>query len=1069
MAHNIFLYDFNGSVQRNRLQDAILKDMGQKDEFMKRLEDERNERHLLAKKKAAATKIQAVYRSYRTRKRYHAFLREKFDESGHATTLEQLRIQIARLAFFYRSSVDINRTVSLCADAVNLVQTQRMHLDLPKRQQLLRCAVGILPNVSKEGNYVPALRFIEIYLIDEGRSLIPAHHYFISILALFANQYDLAQPLRIEEWLPPRADSILNFILLPIRGSPTRSVSNSADYSSLVIATLFITLCNCPYEKHVVCAVMPFLCRLVRSGHLTLSEVIHAICDPDIPVLPAVAIENAPIFTYNLAMIVSASSLESLSLEDRGSLLELFAELVEHVSRPIVVQRKRSLEGDSDTDDDEPMPTTPVNIGCDPPATLGFYVDSVAGVLTDYALRDWFVESALCSENGVGALSSIAYFLRQNAPQAFMSLFCSLLVHKQFVSRLWRHIISLEKRAAFGDKRTLISILEKGEDVSDSDEHTLTSTLSLFIALLSNILQTVDDDDLANGGHGSVNVPFTLSQLASIATHFRDLTLGLIDVAYPVNVSAFPSTVAQSPVKSSKWSDLFRGPAETKEQQQKLCMYMEMVADTPACHNVASITKVLHERDNRLHFMPNEFWSNHNRQVVMNTSMWRTGKGRRRIRERPFQFVRLLLREAKVDANEEPPTAAELRNISILRSIPFVIPFIHRVQMFAELINRDKTQSGADNYVRDAYHIVVHRATLYEDAFSSLSPVKVPDMRRAIRVQMVNWVGLDEAGIDGGGIFREFLSEVIQTALDPFRGFFATTHDHLLYPNPLAPFLYPTNFEDHFYFIGRIIAKLIYEGQLADIRFADFFLAQWLGTSGDSLLDLEYVKSYDPLVHHNLKFLKTCAAEEVDALELDFSVLIDNLGATQKVELKRNGSEIKVTAENRAEYIALYVNYFLSKRLSPMIASLRAGVRAVLDPDWLRMFSSSEISILIGGIDADIDFDDLKKFTTVHNIKSEHDRLYADLFWAVINELSPSNKKKLLKFITGCSRPPLIGFKASLALSPPMGIQLVHEPDKLPTAATCMNLLKLPIYADTETLRRKLLLAINSAAGFELS
>lgn len=86
--------------------------------------------------------------------------------------------------------------------------------------------------------------------------------------------------------------------------------------------------------------------------------------------------------------------------------------------------------------------------------------------------------------------------------------------------------------------------------------------------------------------------------------------------------------------------------------------------------------------------------------------------------------------------------------------------------------------------------------------------VSVPDMRRPIRVQMVNWVGLDEAGIDGGGIFREFLAELIQTALDPSRGFFATTHDHLLYPNPLAPFLYPSNFQDHFYFIGRIIAKV---------------------------------------------------------------------------------------------------------------------------------------------------------------------------------------------------------------------------------------------------------------------
>lgn len=427
--------------------------------------------------------------------------------------------------------------------------------------------------------------------------------------------------------------------------------------------------------------------------------------------------------------------------------------------------------------------------------------------------------------------------------------------------------------------------------------------------------------------------------------------------------------------------------------------------------------------------------------------------------------MRLMLKEDD-DSGVEPPSPDELRNISILRSIPFVIPFMQRVEMFNELVIRDKAQNGGDPFSRDAYRLVVHRATIYEDAFSALSLLKAPDLRRPIRVQMVNWAGLDEAGVDGGGIFREFLSELLQTALDPSRGFFTTTHDQLLYPNPLAQFLYPDDYQDHFFFIGRIVAKLIYEGLLAEIRFADFFISQWLGSSGDALLDLEYVKSYDPLVHKNLKFLKCCSPDEVDALDLDFSVVIDNLGATEKVDLKPNGSEIKVNAENRAEYITLYVNYFLSKRLSGMINSLRAGVRNVLDPEWLRMFSSSEISILIGGIDAEIDFDDLKKFTAVHNIKSDNELRYVEAFWLIAKELSPSDKKKLLKFITGCSRPPLMGFKA---LAPPMGIQLVHDYDKLPTAATCMNMLKLPLYADTETLRRKLLFAINSGAGFELS
>jgi ubiquitin-protein ligase E3 C len=38
-----------------------------------------------------------------------------------------------------------------------------------------------------------------------------------------------------------------------------------------------------------------------------------------------------------------------------------------------------------------------------------------------------------------------------------------------------------------------------------------------------------------------------------------------------------------------------------------------------------------------------------------------------------------------------------------------------------------------------------------------------------MRVQMINTAGLDEAGVDGGGVFREFLSELILTAFDPNR------------------------------------------------------------------------------------------------------------------------------------------------------------------------------------------------------------------------------------------------------------------------------------------------------------
>lgn len=94
--------------------------------------------------------------------------------------------------------------------------------------------------------------------------------------------------------------------------------------------------------------------------------------------------------------------------------------------------------------------------------------------------------------------------------------------------------------------------------------------------------------------------------------------------------------------------------------------------------------------------------------------------------------------------------------------------------------------------------LVVRRSHLYEDAFDKLRPENgkknsiqhkilpffpnklifnwlqclEPDLRARFRVQMINNIGLEEVGIDGGGVFREFLSELIKTAFDPNRGFF---------------------------------------------------------------------------------------------------------------------------------------------------------------------------------------------------------------------------------------------------------------------------------------------------------
>jgi ubiquitin-protein ligase E3 C len=93
---------------------------------------------------------------------------------------------------------------------------------------------------------------------------------------------------------------------------------------------------------------------------------------------------------------------------------------------------------------------------------------------------------------------------------------------------------------------------------------------------------------------------------------------------------------------------------------------------------------------------------------------------------------------------------------------------------------------------------------------------------------------------------------------------------------------------------------------------------------------------------------------------------------------------------------------------------------------------------------------------------------YVHEFWDVVsNDLSSDQRGKLLKFITSCSRPPLAGFGS---LDPKITIYQVRDDvERLPTASTCVNLLKLPKYPSKEILHHKLLVAIESESGFELS
>ena len=108
--------------------------------------------------------------------------------------------------------------------------------------------------------------------------------------------------------------------------------------------------------------------------------------------------------------------------------------------------------------------------------------------------------------------------------------------------------------------------------------------------------------------------------------------------------------------------------------------------------------------------------------------------------------------------------------------------------MFRKKVLNEKTSLGiveSDSASPQSTLITVHRNRIVEDGYRQLGSLSPTSLKGLIRVRFVNMQGLDEAGIDQDGVFKEFLEETIKKVFDPSLNLFCTTSEERLYPSPL--------------------------------------------------------------------------------------------------------------------------------------------------------------------------------------------------------------------------------------------------------------------------------------------
>lgn len=224
----------------------------------------------------------------------------------------------------------------------------------------------------------------------------------------------------------------------------------------------------------------------------------------------------------------------------------------------------------------------------------------------------------------------------------------------------------------------------------------------------------------------------------------------------------------------------------------------------------------------------------------------------------------------------------------LFEEIPFILPFEDRIAKLQLCLVEDKNSADRDDF-GDLEVITIRRGCEIEDGLYEFS--KLESLKDMIRIKYVNELGLEEIGIDGGGILKDYLTTCCRKAFDPNYGLFIENEDRTLTPNPDAELIHVGNQHKMMEFLGKLVGKAVYENILIEPIFSRSFLNSLLGRK-NQLNDLACI---DRALYKSLLFLKHSEDENIiKELGLTFSLIEIRKGKQELIELKENGSNIEV-------------------------------------------------------------------------------------------------------------------------------------------------------------------------------
>lgn len=413
---------------------------------------------------------------------------------------------------------------------------------------------------------------------------------------------------------------------------------------------------------------------------------------------------------------------------------------------------------------------------------------------------------------------------------------------------------------------------------------------------------------------------------------------------------------------------------------------------------------------------------------------------------------------AFVERHRGPINALLRANTSLLESSfkatlrhPHAIDFDNKKVYFRNVIRRRSSEAHAGSI-----RINVRRDRVFDDSYQQLRKKTPEEMRGRLHVQFAG-----EEGVDAGGVTREWYMILARQIFDPNYVLFTRCAAKAATYQPDKRSYINREHLDTFRFVGRIIGKAIYDGQLLDAYFTRSFYKHILGLR-PTYHDIE---TQDPEYYKSLKWMLENDCTGI--LDYTMSAEYDEFGKQTIIDLIPDGRNIPVTEENKAEYVRLVTEVRMTKAIERQIEAFKEGFYGLIPFKDCKIFNEVELELLMSGL-PDIDVADLKANVEYTGYTASSPQI--NWFWRCVGQMDQEDLARMVMFVTGTSKVPLEGFSNLQGMNGVQKFQIhriAGDSMRLPSAHTCFNQLDIPEYSTSEILSERLLRAVRECSvGF---